>query len=134
MEHKLKKLVKFQAKRDEDFDLWCTRVQAYLLSRGFMEFVSDDCSSVTEERETVIKKIATARSVIIQALGDNPLRTVMAKKTNLFIMWRKLCESYATATATTRVQVQTRLHQMDYSSAKSLSEYIDEMEGIFNRL
>ena len=99
-----------------------------------MKVVSDDCSNVTEDKETVFKKMATARSIIVQALGDKPLRTVMAEKTNPFVMWRKLCERYATATATTRVQLQTRLHQMNYSSAKSMSEYIDEMEGIFNRL
>ena len=134
MEDEFKKLVKSQARRDEDFDLWCTRVEAYFLSRGLMEVVSDDCSNVTEEKEMVVKKMATARSIIIHAFGDEPLRTGMAEKTSPFVMWRKLCERYATATATKCVQLQTRLHQMNFSSAKAISEYIHEMEGTINRL
>ena len=127
-------IAKFNARRDEDFDLWCTRVEAYLVSRSVMDVVHVDMSGVTTDKEKVEKGMAIARSIIIQALGDKPLRTVMAEKKNPFLMWKKLQERYATATATTRVQLMTRLHQMSYNTSKSMSEYVDCMESIFNRL
>ena len=134
MEDDWKKLVKFNAKRDEDFDLWRTQLEAHLESRGVMEVVSTNCVGVTTDKEMVEKKMVTARSIIIQALGDKPLRTVMAEKKNPFVMWNKLCDRYATATATKRVKLQTRLHQMHFTGSKSMSEFVDEMEAIFNRL
>ena len=102
MEDDWKKLVKFNAKRDEDFDLWRTLLEAHVESRGVMDVVSTNCVGVTTDKEMVETKMATARSIIIQALGDKPLRTVMAEKKNPFVMWNKLYDRYATTTATTR--------------------------------
>lgn len=80
------------------------------------------------------RKIARARMLLVQSRGDKPLRTVIGEKKNLYRMYEKLVERYATKTAATRIQLQTELHQMRYSSVKTMSEYIDEMEAIFNRL
>ena len=80
------------------------------------------------------KKIVRARMLLVQSLGDKPLRTVIGEKKNPYRMYGKLVERYTTKNAATRVQLQTALHQMRYSSSKTMSEYIDEMEAIFNRL
>ena len=125
---------KFSAKRDEDFELWSTRVEAYLVAKGVFEVVSNDKSQAFDEDGIIAKSMASARSIVIQALGDKPLRTVMAERTNPHVMWRKLRERYATSSAATRVQLQTRLQQMNYSTSISMSEYVDRMEVIFNRM
>lgn len=80
------------------------------------------------------KQMAIARSIIIQALGYKPLRAIMSEKTNPSNIWNKWTERYATSTATRRVQVQTRRHQMHFVNTKSMSEYIDELEAILHTL
>lgn len=65
-------IVKFNAERDEEFDLWCTCVKAYLASRSVMDVVREDMSGTTEDidmgkKRIVKKRIAIARSFIIQS-------------------------------------------------------------------
>lgn len=49
-------------------------------------------------------------------------------------MWKTLKERYTVNNPTSRVQLQTELHQLQYGSTIKMSEFIDKVEGIFNQL
>ena len=136
MEDQVKKIliVKFNEKRDEDLYLWCTYVEAYLVSRSVMDVARDDISGTTEDIDMVEKKFFIAPSVIIQASEDKPVRTVMTENKKPSVMWSKFQERYDTATGSTRVQLMIKLHQMNDTTSISISEYVDYMESLFNRL
>lgn len=80
------------------------------------------------------KKIYKARMLLVQSLGDKQLRTIIGEKKNPFAMYQKMQERYESQNAATRVQLQTELHQKAYSVDQTMSEYIDGLESIFNRL
>ena len=88
--------------------------------------------SVTPE-ENVAESVATARAVIIQGLGEKPLRMCMGEKGNPYRKSKRLNERYAVSNITTKVQLQTKFARISYSS-QSMGDYMDAFEEIFNRL
>ena len=132
-----RRISKFNTDRGDDVTLWTLRFGALLESKEVADvilwdvFADNDPNTLPNETK---KRIARASMLLVQSLGDKPLRIVIGEKKNPYRMYGKLVERYATKNAATRVQLQTALHQMRYSSSKTMSEYIDEMEEIFNRL
>ena len=49
-------------------------------------------------------------------------------------MYTKLRERYTTKSPASLVQLQTQLHRMNYTSSKTMSEYVDDMEDLFGKL
>ena len=130
-----KRIYKFYGKSGEDFFLWTTRTEAALESKKVWSVVATDVigdGSVAVDESTA-ESIATARAMIIQGLGDKPLRMCMAQKGNPCMMWRRLKERYALSNVTTKVQLQTKLARMTYSN-QPMGDYIDGFEEVFNRL
>lgn len=70
-----KKVYKFYGKPGEDYHLWCARTDAALAGKDALDVVISDVLNQTGElSDEFRKKIATARAIVIQGLGDRPLR------------------------------------------------------------
>lgn len=130
-----KRLHKFHGKPGEDFYLWCARTEAALGSKEVLHVVVTDVvgESVEGLSDELKLSIAQARAIIIQGLGDKPLRLCLSDKDNPFKMWERLRDRYAVSNVVTRVQLQTRLSRLAYSD-QAMSDFIDEFEECFNRL
>ena len=133
-----RRLHKFNAKRGEDFTLWSLRFEALLESRDLLEVVNSDqlarvaIEDLSPDEKT---KVLKAKSLLVQSLGDKPLRTVAGERKNPFQMYKKLHERYATQNTATRVQLQTELYQQSFQEkSQTMSEYVDSFENIFNQL
>ena len=130
-----KRIYKFYGKSGEDFFLWATRTEAALEAKKVWSVVATDVigDGTVATEENVVESIATARTMIIQGLGDKPLRMCMAQKENPYKMWGRLNECYELSNVTTKVQLQTKLARMMYSN-QSMGDYIVGFEEVFNRL
>ena len=69
---------------------------------------------VSEPSDEKKLQIATARSIVIQSLGDNLLRICLSKKHNPFRMWILLTDRYAVPNIATRFQIQSRFSNLRY--------------------
>lgn len=78
-------------------------------------------------------KIATARVVLIQGLGDQPLRLCLSARNDPFKMWARLRDKHTVCNTATRVQLQTPLARMVYFG-QMMQDFIEAFEHIFNRL
>lgn len=133
----LKRPPRFEANRNEDFQLWALRFEVLAEAKDCMDVLRRDAigdSEIPELTEAVQKKVVKARALLVMCLGSKALRTVVADRNNPFCMYKKLTERYATKTAASRVQLQTELYQMRYDAGKVMSEYIDNFENTFLKL
>ena len=129
-----KRLYKFYEKPGEDYHLWCVRTEAALAAKEVLHIVETDVVSTEQPLSVeVAKQVATARAVLIQVLGDRPLRHCLSVKDSPHKMWRRLRDRYAVSNTATRVQLQSKLSRMSYKG-QSMQEYVDSFEEIFNRL
>lgn len=130
-----KRIYKFYEKPGEDFFLWTTRTEAALETKKVLFVVTTDVigNGTVALEESAAEAVATARAMVIQGLGDKPLRMCMAQKGNPFMMWRRLHDRYAISNVTTKVQLQTKLARMTYSN-QPMGDYLDGFEEVFNRL
>ena len=128
-----KRVYKFYGKPGEDFHLWTARTEAALEAKEVLDVVTVDLLSSAEISDELSKKISKARAIIIQGLGDRPLRLCLSVKTDPYKMWSKLRDRYAVSNTATKVQLQTRLSSMSYQE-QSMQDYVDTFEEIFNRL
>lgn len=129
-----KRIHKFFGKAGEDFQLWEARTEAALEAKDVLRVVSTDVygngEGISEEDRQAIGK---ARAILIQGLGDKPLRLCLSEKLNTYKMWLKLRERYVVSNIVTRVQLQAKLSQIQYSD-QFMSDFVDSFEEIFNRL
>ena len=129
-----KRIYKFYGKPREDFSLWCARPEAALAAKEVLLMVESDVFADGDAiDESVMRQVATARAILIQGLGDRPLRLCLTAKDNPFKMWARLKDRYAVSNIATRVQLQTRLSRVNYKG-QSMQDYDDLFEEIFNRL
>lgn len=131
-----RKCYKFSGNAGEDFQLWETRTEAALAAKEALFVVLSDVigeagdAGLSDEQPKIVGQ---AWAVLIQGLGDKPLRMCMQFKTNPFQMWQKLHERYVVTNVVTKVQLQTRLSKHVYRG-QVMSDYVDMFEEIFNRL
>ncbi|CAN8068751.1 unnamed protein product [Agarophyton chilense] len=132
-----KKIPRYYACHGEDFTLWTKRFEALLESKELLEIVTRNVLKEYVSQPVpsdLALNISKARIYLVQCLGDKPLRTIATERKNPYTMYQKLRERYATVNAATRVQLQTKLHNMKYVPGKIMSEFVDEFESVFNRL
>lgn len=89
--------------------------------------------SLSEIQEDVRVKITKARAIIIQGLGDKPLRAILTDRENPHLIWNRLNERYAISNIATRVQLQAKLTRMR-CSGQVMSDYVASFEEVFNHL
>lgn len=129
-----KKIFKFYAKAGEDFNLWIARTQAALVAKDVGHTIQSDLMGVEDTvSEENVKSIATACAIIIQGLGDKPLRFCLSDRENPFGMWKRLSDRCYVSNTATRVQSHAKPSKMIYS-AQSMGDYVDGFEEVFNRL
>lgn len=128
-----KKIYKFYGKPGDDFQLWCARTEAALEAKEVLEMTQEDVLAGQALSEEVKKKVATARAVLIQGLGDRPLRMCLVARNDPFRMWKRLQDRYAVSNTATKVQLQAKLSRTSYKS-ESMQDYVDHFEETFNRL
>lgn len=69
---------KFLEERDEDFELWSMRIMSLLKGREYAEIINGKENApgdkTTTEYATWVTKAKKARAIILNSLGDKPLR------------------------------------------------------------
>ena len=113
-----RRLNKFHARRGEYFNLWSLRFEALLESKDLLGVVSTDPLSDTTFADLdsdIRTELLKAKSLLVQSLGDKPLRKVASERKNVSRMYQKLNERYDTQITATRVQLQTELYQKSFS-------------------
>ena len=128
-----KKVFKFFGKPGEDYQLWAARTQAALYEKGVGYVIENDLLTEGDVNDDIQKNICTACAVIIQGLGDKPLRLCLGEKNDPFKMWKRLSDRYAVSNTATRVQLQSKLTKLSYSG-QVMGDYVDSCEEIFNKL
>ena len=131
-----KKVYRYFGKPGEDFHLWQARTEAALQAKEVLYVVESDILGTAEDgnlTEGQRKDTAIARAVLIQGMGDRPLRLCLSAKENPYRMWVRLRERYAVSNTATKVQMQSKLTRMSYTG-QPMQDYIDAFEEIFNRL
>ena len=110
-----KRIYRFFRKPGEDYHLWCARTEAALAAKEVMQVVETDVLTTDVPLTAEItKQVATARAVIIQGLGDRPLRLCLNFRNNPYKMWTRLRDRYAVSNTATRVQLHTKMSRMSY--------------------
>ena len=128
---------KFNGKDGEDFELWALRMCAVLERKDLIGVVNgedpvpDSTDSVSCEK--YMRNLRKARTIIITALGDKPLRAVRSA-TDPSSMWKKLHERYAASTTASKIAVLTSLIRMRYTAEQDMGEYLSQLESLFSRL
>lgn len=132
-----RKIFKFNGLPGEDFHLWMARTEAALEDRNAWSVVQTDVvggatepAPLTEEQSKAVSK---ARALIMQGLGDNPLRLCLHQRANPYKMWQVLSERYAKVNVASKVQLQYQLSRLVYRN-QSMSEYLDQFQTVYNRL
>lgn len=91
----MKRISKCNAWRGEDYALWAMRFEAVLESRELLEIVLRDVREELSQSELTAEKrlkMAKARSLLVQGLGDRPLRSVIGERRDPAQMYAKLNE------------------------------------------
>lgn len=131
------RVARFMGDEGEDFELWSLRINAILEGKELAGVVAgEEKVTDSEEPEALAahtKKVRKARAIIINSLGDKPLRAVQSA-TDPRDMMTKLVERYAASTTANKIAVLTNLIHTRYESGKDMGEYLSEMESLFNKL
>ena len=143
-------LPRFDGKPSSDFTLWQIRLQAILESKSLWHVFESTTSSPSEASSAthpttqsptstifVIqptedeKRKATA--IIINGIGDKPLRVVAGYMSDPKLMLQKLRERYASSNLSTRMSLMAELQALRYKSS-DMSDYVDRYAAILDRL
>lgn len=138
-----RRLPMFKGKAEEDFQLWSIRVMATLEGKDLADVVTgNEVMPVPGEGEddpdeedvtAYVQKQKKARALIVNALGDSPLRAIQSCITP-DEMWKKLIERYASSATSNKISVMTSLMNSRYDGKNEIAEHISQMESMFNRL
>ena len=132
-----RRIFKFEGEPQEDFNLWMARTEAALQDKDAWDVVENDvvgnATQTGEFSDEEKKTVAKASAVIMQGLGDNPLRLCLQERENPHAMWNLLKERYAVVNVATKVQLQYQMARLCYNN-QAMSAYIDQFQTIFNKL
>lgn len=119
------KVPHFNGTREDDFQLWSLRIKAALRSRELASALID------EAVETKVNE--KAMTIIITALGDNPLRAVQECLTAKAV-WNKLQGRYAGQSMVNKLSVLNTLLNMILKKSSNMRDHIAILESQFSRL
>lgn len=113
-----RRVFKFEGEPDEDFHLWMARTEAALQDKEVWNVVEADVIGNADAdvplSDEIQKNVAKARAVIMQGLGDNPLRLCLNDRENPHAMWNLLKDRYAVVNVATKVQLHYQLARLSY--------------------
>jgi gag-polypeptide of LTR copia-type len=139
---------KFDGSKTSDFGLWLCRLEAVLEYKGIaytiypeefpprssltgVELLSSTSLAESAEFAAARKKAA---AIIINGLGDKPLRVVVSHRRDPALMIFKLNERYASSTLSTCMSLISELYTLSYVRNKDMGEYVDTYTSLLNRL
>jgi gag-polypeptide of LTR copia-type len=128
-------LTPFDGKPTSDFMIWYMRIIATLKCKGLLHCVEKtySVSGSPPTRPSSELESEKASILIIEALGDRPLRIVSNLTEDPRDMLNNLRERYAPTSALTKSTVLAELHSPRYKSG-NMSDYIDRFTGLLDRL
>mgnify|MGYP003476565374 FL=1 len=141
-------LPKFDGSKTSDFGLWLCRLEAVLEDKGIAHTIAPDdfparssltgvelpSASILAESAEFSAARKKAAAIIINGLGDKPLRVVVAHRKDPALMLIKLNERYASSTLSTRMSLISELYTLSYVRNKDMGEYVDTYTSLLNRL
>jgi hypothetical protein len=150
-------LPRFDGKPTNDYHLWEIRLQAILESKDLWHVMTSNAhvtavqgtsSQVTTTVEGATSQVTStpqglaivsddqkrkAAAIIINGLGDKPLRVVAGDTKNPQVMLAKLRERYASTKLSTRMSLIAELHNLRYKNG-DMGEYVDIYAALLDRL
>jgi gag-polypeptide of LTR copia-type len=121
-------LPSFDGKLSSDFHLWQLRLQAILESKSIWYVIEPTPTSVSSAEDN-----RKAAAIIINGLGDKPLRSVSAHTKEPQTMVKRLREPYASTKLSTLMSLMAELQAMRYKTG-DMAEYVDEYAALRDRL
>lgn len=119
------RLMKFNGKKDEDYNLWRRRVEfAFKGKKYWKHMKSNTCSEEMQD---------DACALLVGALGNVPFR-VCQHVDNPMEMLKLLDQRYASNSSTAIIGLMGQVYSKRYSYGKPMSIYIDEFSQLFCRL
>lgn len=130
------KVEKFSGKRGDDFPLWKMRMQVALSSKGLYDAVGPlEQAAAGETAEVQEARKAKALMLIVNSLGDMPLRAVMAEAADCpRKMWAKLESRYASTSETAHLTVASNIANMKLQPGGSVMSYMSDLDSLYDRL
>ena len=122
------KVQKFNGNKD-DFSLWVIRVTTCLKEKGVFNLVKTKEPLVTDER-----KKDKCLAILINSLGDRPLRAVQTVADDPKEVWDKLHARYASSGASRRVALQTEALTKRWDESMDMEDYVTSFENLYERL
>lgn len=120
------KIQKFTGKASDDYNTWRLRAIIALKGKGYWkQLEKEKCTEEVKEK---------AAALLVNALGDSPLRVCSSSLDDPITMIELLDARYASDRAVSRISVLTSLYSKKYNSRENMAKYIDEFEVLFNQL
>lgn len=120
------RISKFTGKPSEDYTTWRLRAVIALKGKGFWSALQKkECAEDIKEKSTAL---------IVNALGDTPLRVCSDKLDDPMGLLTLLDARYASCRTTSRVSLLTSLYTKRFNGKDHMSKYIDEFESLFGQL
>jgi gag-polypeptide of LTR copia-type len=141
-------LPKFDGSNTSDFGLWLFRLQDVLEDKGIAYTIEPEefpprssltgielpsATSLSESAEFAAARKKSA-AIIINGLGDKPLRVVVSRRRDPALMILKLNKRCASSTLSTRMSLIFELYTLSYVHNKDMGEYVDTYTSLLNRL
>lgn len=127
---------RFEDKDGQSFHLWKLRVEAVLEMKDCLALVQGE-EQVPEDPVELVnfnRKKGKARSIIINALGDRPLKAVQKHSANPLQMWEKLTERYAGQTTSNKLMTLNETFSKILHPGDSIQDHIGDLEVCFTKL
>jgi gag-polypeptide of LTR copia-type len=140
-------LPKFDGSKTSDFGLWLCRLEAVFEDKGISYTIEPEefpprssltgvelpSASALAESAEFAPSGKKAAAIIINGLGDKPLRVVASHRRDPALMIFKLNERYASYTLSTRMSLISELYTLSYVLNKDMGEYVDTYTSMINR-
>ena len=85
-----RRIFKFYGKTGENYQLWAARTQAAICAKEVGNKIKANLLSGGPVDDDQRNEIATACAIIIQGLGEKPLRLCLADQNDPYRMWHRL--------------------------------------------
>lgn len=119
------RLLKFNGKKDEDYNLWRRRVEFAFKGKKYWKYMKDGTCSEDMKDD--------ACALLVGALGNVPFR-VCQHVDNPMDMLKLLDQRYASSSSTAIIGLMAQVYSKRYKTGKPMAIYIDEYSQLFCRL
>jgi gag-polypeptide of LTR copia-type len=91
-------------------------------------------TQVKDIQERFDSKRAKISALIVNSLGDKPLRTIQTVAKDPVEAWKKLEARYASKTTSYKLYQVMSAHSMKVARKRSMADHVGELETLFSRL